>query len=680
MAERGAGAATEGARDAQPLTRSGGLIRRVGRVLSEAGRGRLALTAALLILAVLVGRFSWAVPLIDDAERAYYDFRATLFAPRVDQDPRIAMVVYNDQTLIATRKRSPLDRATLARALRALDGMGAKSIGIDILIDQPQDEDAELIAAFTAMRTPTWVAFADTSSNSDQIIYEQQQYLNAFLGALKGSNTRPASIRLETDPDNVARSWPEHPPGLPPMLVQAMSPHPAFSGFRGSIGWRLPKSEDRPVIASYPIDLFADPAVAPAFADQIRGRHVLIGGDIVDLDRFDTPLTPATGKQMIGLEVHANMLAQMLDGKLTQRLSPLAIWLLSIAAVLTAMLTALLSVRWWWLALFQISQFALFGGLPFWWQAGGLDTQQTPALGWLLAWGIGFTATSSAARAVGSQQRRFAQSALGKYLPADIASLILEDPDKLSLHGERRPIFVLFSDLEGFTKLSHAIEPEMVASLLNRYLDMLSDVVLQHGGTIDKFVGDAVVAFWGAPVSRSDDGKRAAEAAYAMWQAGETFRNSVDPSLPRIGKTRVGLHYGDAIIGNFGGEGRIQYTALGDSMNTAARLEAANKSLESSVMASREAAERSGLLWWRPMGRIVLRGRATAVDIFEPAPDFPRSDRDHLTMAVQRLETDHESALADIRAIAARHPDDAALQNLVYRLEHSQAGEPYVLG
>jgi adenylate cyclase len=656
------------------------LRKRTGRILQEAGGMRLAATALLLVAALLIGRFSWQVPLLDQAERGFYDLRMGLFAPRVDQDSRVAMVVYNDQTLIDTKKRSPLDRATLARALTALDAMGAKSIGIDILIDQPQDEDAELIAAFRAMKTPTFIAFAETGSNQDQLIYEQQQYLKQFLAQLKGSRVHPASIRLETDPDNVARSWPSHPPGLPEMLVLSMNPAPAFQHYRGSIAYRLPKSDDRPVFASLPIDLFANPDVAPAFAEQIRGRHVLIGGDIVDIDQFETPLTPLTGKMTIGLEVHAHLLAQVLDGRLATPVPQPSIWLIAALAVLAAVMTALLAVRWWWLLLFIGAQLALFGGMPFWLQAKGLDTQHLPALGWAVAWVIAFAATSSAARAVGSEQRRFAQSALGKYLPADIASQILAEPDRLALHGERRPIFVVFTDLEGFTKLSHAIEPEMVATLLNQYLDALSDVVLRYGGTIDKFVGDAVVAFWGAPVARSDDGTRAAQAAYAMWQAGEAFRRSVDPSLPPIGKTRVGLHYGDAIVGNFGGEGRIQYTALGDSMNTAARLEAANKSLESNVMASREAMERSGLDWWRPMGRIVLRGRATPVEIFEPCPDFPVSDRDHLTKAMYSLEKDREGAMAAIREIAARHPDDEALVNLIHRLEHSQAGEAYVLG
>jgi adenylate cyclase len=230
--------------------------------------------------------------------------------------------------------------------------------------------------------------------------------------------------------------------------------------------------------------------------------------------------------------------------------------------------------------------------------------------------------------------------------------------------------------------MSHALEPEMVATLLNRYLEMLSQVVLDHGGVIDKFVGDAVVAFWGAPIARPDDGERAARAGYAIWQAGEAFRAEVaamDPNLPKIGKTRVGLHFGDAVVGNFGGDNRIQYTALGDSMNTAARLESANKPLASSVMASREFMEKSGLDWWRPMGTVVLRGRARPVDLFEPAPDFPDEDRKALIQASILLGSDHKSAEQVIAGVVARHPQDSALANLLQRVQNTDGGSAYVL-
>jgi adenylate cyclase len=197
---------------------------------------------------------------------------------------------------------------------------------------------------------------------------------------------------------------------------------------------------------------------------------------------------------------------------------------------------------------------------------------------------------------------------------------------------------------------------------------------------LDKFVGDAVVAFWGAPIARADDGERAAKAAYALWQAGEAFRDEVgksDPTLPKIGKTRVGLHFGEAVVGNFGGENRIQYTALGDSMNTAARLEAANKALESNVLASREAVERSRLDGWRPMGKVVLRGRAKAVEVFAPAPEWAAAEREDLAAAL--AEGDPERAADKIKPLAERYPTDSALENLLRRTRSLNEEGAYVV-
>lgn len=650
------------------------------RTVRRIGYRRAAATAVFLLAALLLARLSWQLPFAPAAERALYDLRVVMTAPRVDKDKRVVMVVYNDDTLIATRKRSPLDRATLAQALRNIDATGAKAIGIDILIDQEQDEDPQLVVAFKAMRTPTYLAYAATGTNADDIQFRQQEFLDAFQKAVAGPTVRPASIRLEVDSDNVVRSWPIQPRELPPLLSNALAPgHPAFRDYTGSIRFTTPRLADYPVYDKLPIDLFAGEAMLPQFAELLRGRYVLIGGDIVDFDKYETPLRGLSGTTTIGLEVHAQMLSQLLDGA---RLTPIPSWLLwcwAGLAIVLGGLSSLTSGAWWRIGAALAVQAGALAWLPFALQSRMIDTQGMPVFGWALGWVIAFAAVGTAARSVGSEQRRFAQSALGKYLPRDIAAEILEDPERLALHGEKREIFVVFTDLEGFTKLSHAIPPETVATLLNRYLDMLSDVVLAHGGTIDKFVGDAVVAFWGAPISRPDDGMRAARAAYAMWQAGERFREQAPADVPPIGKTRVGLHYGEAIVGNFGGEGRIQYTALGDSMNTAARLEAASKPLHSSIMASREAVERSGLDWWRPMGSVTLRGRATPVEIFEPAPHVPEAERAELRGIMARIHNGDGAALAELERFAAARGDDAPLANLAHRMKSLSTGGSYVL-
>jgi len=337
--------------------------------------------------------------------------------------------------------------------------------------------------------------------------------------------------------------------------------------------------------------------------------------------------------------------------------------------VLAGAMTGAADVRRWWLWPTMMAEFALLIVIPFWAQSLGLDTRSLPMFGWAMGWAVACTAIAAAARSVGAEQRQFAQSALGKYLPRDIATEILRDPERLTLRGEKREIYAVFTDLEGFTQLSHTIEPETVAVLVNRYLDMLSDVVLEHGGTLDKFVGDSVVAFWGAPIARPDDADRALRAALAMHRAGEDFRRSAPEGAPPLGRTRVGLHFGPAIVGNFGGEGRIQYTAFGDSMNTASRLEAANKELKTTILVSAAAAQQATVGGFRSMGRVTLRGRATPIDVVEPKPDFPEEPRERLNDAYARFDAGDMDALGEIAAVAAQFPDDAALQNLASRLE-----------
>lgn len=661
-------------------------ILRVWQSLRTMGVRRLLFTLSMLVAAVFLARFSWNVPVLGEAETAFYDMRAFVSAPEVEQDPRILIIPYTDETLIASRQRSPLDRTILARALTQLDGMGAKAIGIDILIDQPQDDDPELLAALQAAKTPVLLAFADVENNAQNIVYAQQAFLEEFTAQLEGTNAAPASVRLTTDSDGTARSWPITPPGLPSLLTRAMldSVGPAeqvisarFSDYRGAIAYRRSTDDDRPVFTSLPIDLFADPQIAPALADQVRGRLVLIGGDIVDTDQFEMPFSRFEGHTIPGLHIHAHMLAQILDGSRPAPWSNALLWGTALLVVLGAVLTGLSETRWSVAAPLIIGQFALLAALPFIAHMNGVDTIGMPAFGWWSGWVLAFVASASAARAVGAEQRRFAHSALGKYLPRDIARQIIARPELLSLHGERREIFAVFSDLEGFTKLSHAVEPEVVAALLNRYLDDLSAVVLRYGGVIDKFVGDAVVAFWGAPISRPDDGENAARAAFAMWEAGEAFRRSVGADVPPIGKTRVGLHYGEAIVGNFGGEGRIQYTALGDSMNTSARLESANKALGSSVIASREAMERTGLDWWRPLGSVLLRGRSTPVEVFEPAPQMPAADRARLGDILSLAGTDRVAAITGLETLIHAAPADEALAKLLDRLKTASSEEAY---
>ena len=410
----------------------------------------------------------------------------------------------------------------------------------------------------------------------------------------------------------------------------------------------------------------------------------MIGGDIHDLDNFETPMSRFGGGWMKGLEVHAQMLAQQLDGRMPAPIPGWALWLAALAVVAAGALTGAFELSGWRLAAALVGQIALIAFLPFELQAMGFDTLGLPAFGWGAGWLLALIGVGAAARAIGSEQRRFAQSALGKYLPPDVAREIMRDPGQLALHGEQTQIYALFTDLEGFTKLSHAITPQTLSRLLNRYLDLMSDIVLKHGGTLDKFVGDALVTFWGAPIARPDDADRAVQAGLAMYRCGEEFRRTANDiggdGVPPIGVTRVGLHRGEAVVGNFGGEGRIQYTALGDAMNTAARLESANKALKTTMLVSDEAKRESTVDFFRAMGRIVLSGRATPVTVWEPAADMDEALRAEHNALWARFDAGETEALVQLEARAASHKEDAALQYFVYRIREVGPGGHFVLG
>ena len=673
--------------------------KKIIRFYTQLGPLRIIVTTLVLLLSLLFARFSWHIPLVVDIERVLFDIRATLTAPRVDQDERIVMITYTDETLFASGIRSPVDRTILEKALANIDQMGAKTIGIDIVFDSPRPDDLLLQARLRAMQTPTWLAYVEQESNPNTIQYQQQQFLQNYVGAVHTAKTRPASVRFQTDDDGTIRSWPNRPPGLPPLMPSAMTDNKntdkQMSVYEGSIRFLLPRravrGEEETVFAKVPIDSFALPMneeMHTALGALVQDRHVLIGSDIIDIDRFETPLSRLPDlqsnerKTMVGIEVQAHMLAQQLDNAWLIPIESTVLWIFALLMVITGSLTALVNMPMRWTSQALLVQLILILSLPFNFHSQGFDTASLSVFGWAFGWLISYAVAGATSRTIGARQRAFAQSALGKYLPRDVAAQIINNPKRLSLHGEKREVYSVFSDLQGFTTLSHAVTPETVASLLNEYLDRLSDIVLHYGGTIDKFVGDAVVAFWGAPISRSDDGKRAAAAAYAMFEAGEKFRHDMKlrEGIPLIGKTRVGLHKGDAIVGNFGGKGRIQYTALGDSINTAARLESANKEMKTNVLFSREACEHSDRDDLVAMGRVTLRGRAKPVDVFEPRPDLSLEMREAITKMIQaRKNGDHQTYVTYITTMRSKMEYDPAIKFLLHRLNETKGEESYAL-
>src|SRR5262249_31522751 len=200
----------------------------------------------------------------------------------------------------------------------------------------------------------------------------------------------------------------------------------------------------------------------------------------------------------------------------------------------------------------------------------------------------------------------------------NLAKRLASDSDGIDLASQRREIATLFTDITSFTALVETLEPDVLEPLLNEYLPGMTDIVFAHDGTVAKIVGDALHVLFGAPGEQADPAARAVASASALDEHAEAFRERCLTKGIALGATRIGVHAGPAIVGNFGGGRFFDYTAYGDTINVAARLEAANKQVGTRICVSATLAHKVQSFWGRPIGDLVLRGKTEALQAFEP--------------------------------------------------------------
>jgi adenylate cyclase len=319
-----------------------------------------------------------------------------------------------------------------------------------------------------------------------------------------------------------------------------------------------------------------------------------------------------------GVEIHATVLDNLLSYDfLRDAPRPLVVSTVMLLALLSAM-TVVHSRR------ARYSVLAFGGFLPiaailgtaayqagFWWPV--IVTEGAVGASMVAALGLNY--------ATEGRQKTYIKHLFKHYLSPAVIERLIEDPSRLQLGGERRELSIFFSDLEGFSSISERLDPRDLAGLLNDFLTDMTDIILEEGGTVDKYEGDAIIAFWNAPLDQQDHAVRACRAASRCQQRlkerGQEFQQRAGVPL----RMRVGINTGDVNVGNFGSRQRFDYTVLGDAANLASRLEGANKAFGTGTMIAESTwVQTAGTMAGREIGLLRVVGRRTPVRVFEPLP------------------------------------------------------------
>ena len=353
--------------------------------------------------------------------------------------------------------------------------------------------------------------------------------------------------------------------------------------------------------------------------ETFKDKIILVGVIAEELhDLFPTPFYNYEREKKLtpGVEIHANFLEMILHKNTVKRFDTLyfLIILLVLAMVINTIFSFLKPGINIGLSVLLIIAYIYFVYHLFVDQNIMLNITEIPSL-------IIFAFLGNFLRQfyIGRKEKKFIKQAFTHYLSPQVIDRILKDPSHLKLGGERKELTIFFSDIQGFTSISEKLDPRKLTNLLNEYLSDMTDIILEEGGTLDKYVGDAIVAFWNAPLDLPDHPKRCCSAALRCYRRLEERQSEFAKISGSVFKARIGVHTGEVVVGNMGSKKRFDYTMLGDAANLTSRLEGANKAFGTYIMVSEVTWEKVSLNFvGREIGKIVVVGRKTPVTVYEP--------------------------------------------------------------
>jgi adenylate cyclase len=556
-------------------------------------------------------------------------------------DPDIVIADIDEHSLAEMEDdagRWPWPRAVYAEVVEALERYKPRAIVFDIMFvepdrDRPQSDAylREVLGAYHNIYLPMQlIGEAGQGAGFALERWADSFGIEAGPGAVAG-----ASVPLLLPHAMEYGGWRL---GLIDYLADSDGVGRRYYVFREFAGWRIPSLParvaadlgrtlphsqaihlnwfDKPMAhRAVPfVDLYraANLSATPELLKQLRDKIVIIG--VTAPLAHDIRHTPITGTHP-AVEIVATALDNLMHGDYLRPvpgLFSLAFGLLLIAAVTLAVLRrfhlALIGA-----ALTAVTLLVLGAGL---WQF--LHNRIIPVAGPLAATWAYYFACAIAAYVHESRERRRTMGVFNRFLdPRVVSDLIERGVTPATMNGQQREITVLFSDIRGFTSLSETRPAPQIVALLNDYFSRQVEVIFRHGGTLDKFIGDAIMVFWGAPAADTDHAERAVAAALDMLDTLEAFRRDNEHIGADIA-IGIGIHSGPAVVGFIGSEQRQDYTAIGDTVNLASRIEGLTRNVGRILVSSETRRLCGDRFEFIPRGAYAVKGRNQSVDVFEP--------------------------------------------------------------
>jgi len=660
---------------------NGLLARRSSLARNKVALNLASASAIAVIMALLSMLAVDEISFFTSADRFVQDWEIATRSPFEPQDPNILIVAVDEGTMQNFPYRSPLDRGFLAKLLTAIDAKHPKAIGLDYLFDQPTEpaKDNALRRVIQTLKTPLAVSYFEPGgiASADQVAY-----LNNFV-----PSANRAIATIGTDQTDTAR-W-IYPGGRTSTGQYLMSVPRKLASIAGvhtpnvqvPIVWRSDPGVNQEAFSqvSACVAGFADCLPLSLYpASTFKNKIVLVGSDLTLVDHHRTPFaTDPTSKKatLPGVVILANATAQLIEGRDPPQLTW---WKNFLMALIFAAFGAALGLSESALPLRAGAVVVLIAVL---WATGVFVLFQYMGLliGLIaptIAIAGAFAAVDSLSGLDARRQRAFVQGMFSRYVSPKVVQQLVEDPTKVVLGGERRELTLLFTDIANFTTMSEGLDSRDVGRVLNAYLDGMTTSIHHHDGTVDKFIGDSVFAIFNAPIDIGDHATKGVQCMIDLDRFSETFRTRMNNEGIPLGITRIGVHSGIAAVGDFGSHERSSYTATGDVVNAASRLEGLNKTFGTRLCVSEATRMLCSGIAFRPIASVVLKGKTAAMHVFEPIHDnaYTPAYLGLYQAAYEAVRDERSDALELFEGLTAQRPDDPLVAFYVERLRDGETG------